>query len=167
MPGPRLSRPDPRYGDDPTAAPWARTDRLLADAELYWLSTVRADGRPHVTPLIGAWFDDRFHFASGAREQKVHNLLLNPQVAVTTGANAWAAGTDVVLEGTAQRLTEPVRLQAFADATLAKYGEAWRFTVHGDGVGDGDHPAWVFAVTPAKVLTFGKEPHSQTAHMFD
>src|SRR6266567_5881253 len=32
--------------------PWDQTRRVLETAELFWLSTVRADGRPHVTPLV-------------------------------------------------------------------------------------------------------------------
>jgi len=37
----------------PTA--WVRGKAELRDAEVYWLSTVRPDGRPHVTPLLGIW----------------------------------------------------------------------------------------------------------------
>ena len=45
---------DSRFSDpEASATPWAEAERALAEAELYWLTTVRADGRPHVTPLIG------------------------------------------------------------------------------------------------------------------
>src|SRR5213076_3216527 len=43
---------DPRYsspGAEPTS--WAAAERLLTGAELFWISTVRPGGRPHVTPL--------------------------------------------------------------------------------------------------------------------
>jgi Pyridoxamine 5'-phosphate oxidase len=36
------------------ATPWARARRVLEKAEVFWLSTVRRDGRPHVTPLVAA-----------------------------------------------------------------------------------------------------------------
>ena len=41
---------DPRFSD-PAAGPtaWPEVERLLEQAELYWLTTVRRDGRPHVT----------------------------------------------------------------------------------------------------------------------
>lgn len=31
----------------------AAAEELLAAAELYWITSVRSDGRPHVTPLVG------------------------------------------------------------------------------------------------------------------
>ena len=48
--------------------------KALAAAEFYWLTTVRADGRPHITPLVGAWVDDSFVFCTGSDEQKARNL---------------------------------------------------------------------------------------------
>jgi hypothetical protein len=46
---------DQRYSDPKaTAITWADTERSIQSAELFWLSTVRADGRPHVTPLVAA-----------------------------------------------------------------------------------------------------------------
>jgi len=44
--------------------------RWLEDAELFWITTVRVDGRPHVTPLVAVWLDDAIHFATGAGEQQ-------------------------------------------------------------------------------------------------
>src|SRR5215211_5032838 len=101
---------DPRYGDpSATAPPWADIERLLADAQLYWIITVRADGRPHAAPLVGVWDDGAFVFCTGAQEQKHRNLEANPRVAVTTGstgADGWDSGEDVVVEGTAVRVTD-------------------------------------------------------------
>jgi Pyridoxamine 5'-phosphate oxidase len=37
--------------DGAVAAEWAKALADLQGAEVYWLSTVRPDGRPHVTPL--------------------------------------------------------------------------------------------------------------------
>ena len=158
---------DSRFSDDEaTALPWEETTRLLRDAELYWITTVRSDGRPHVAPLIGVWLDDALHFCTGPEEQKAHNLAANAEVAVATGTNTWAAGTDVVVEGRATRLTDNAELQRLADAYLDKYGEDWRFEV-GDGVfGSGDDAAYVFRVVPAKVLAFAKQPHGQTSYRF-
>jgi hypothetical protein len=48
----------------PTA--WSQVPDDLADAELYWLSTVRPDGRPHDTPLSGIWLEGR---CTSARDQ--------------------------------------------------------------------------------------------------
>jgi hypothetical protein len=127
---------------------------------------VRADGRPHVTPLIGVALDGAVHFCTGLREQKARNLEHGDQVALTTGNNAWAAGLDVVVEGKAVRVSDGVALQRLADAYEAKYGSTWHYDV-GDGVfGSGEHAAAVFRVEPAKVLAFAKAPHAQTTYRF-
>jgi general stress protein 26 len=158
---------DSRFSDPAAAAtPWADAARVLDEAELYWLTTVRADGRPHVTPLIGVVEDEVVHFCTGLREQKARNLEHHRQVALTTGNNTWAKGLDVVVEGTADRVVDRDTLQRLADAYEAKYGSAWHFEV-GDGVfGSGEDAAAVFRIAPAKVLAFAKEPHAQTTYRF-
>ncbi len=91
---------DKRFSDpeaEPT--PWAETFDALERAELYWITTVRPDGRPHVTPLIGVAADDAVYFCTGLEEQKGRNLQQNDQVVITTGNNTWAKGLDVVVEG--------------------------------------------------------------------
>jgi general stress protein 26 len=158
---------DSRFSD-PTAGPtpWSDAARVLEQAEVYWLTTVRADGRPHVTPLIGVAQDGALHFCTGLGEQKARNLGHRSQVALTTGTNTLAQGLDVVVEGTAVRVTDRESLQRLADAYEAKYGSRWHFDV-GDGVfGAGDRAAAVFRIEPAKVLVFAKEPHAQTTFRF-
>jgi hypothetical protein len=148
-----------------TAVPWQDVERLLTEAELYWLTTVRADGRPHVTPLVGVWHDGAFAFCTGEGEQKHVNLQTHSQVAVTTGTNGWKSGTDVVVEGSAERVTGRGRLAPLAAAWVVKYGEDWDWDSNDEGFtsGDGTNP-WVYVVPPAKVIAFGKDPHSQTTY---
>src|SRR4051812_26937343 len=115
---------DPRFSDpDASAMPWAEGRRALEAAELYWISTVRRDGRPHVTPLIGLWLDDALWFTTGPTEQKFRNLEGNPRCVLTTGCNRWNAGLDVVVEGEAVRETDDERLGRVAAGLVAKYGE--------------------------------------------
>ena len=60
---------DARFSDPAAvAADWDQPRRTLEDAELFWIATVRADGRPHATPLVGVWLDDTIYFATGFRE---------------------------------------------------------------------------------------------------
>ena len=95
---------DKRFSDpeaEPT--PWAEALGALEQAELYWITTVRPDGRPHVTPLIGVAADEAVYFCTGLEEQKGRNLEHNDHVALTTGNNTWASGLDVVVEGQAVR----------------------------------------------------------------
>jgi nitroimidazol reductase NimA-like FMN-containing flavoprotein (pyridoxamine 5'-phosphate oxidase superfamily) len=167
---------DPRYGDaSATPPPWADIERLLTDAQLYWIITVRVDGRPHAVPLVGVWRDGAFVFCTGPEEQKQRNLDANAHVAVTTGstgAHGWDSGTDVVVEGTAVRVTDADELQRLADAWFAKYGDDWTYEVRNDEFvelsrsgGSTDGGARVYRVRPAKVLAFGGA-HGQTAYRF-
>jgi general stress protein 26 len=158
---------DSRFSDPEAGrTPWSDAAHLLEHAELYWLTTVRTDGRPHVTPLIGVPDAGAVHFCTGLREQKARNLDHNAQVALTTGNNTWDKGLDVVVEGTAVRVVDRDTLQRLADAYVAKYGSEWQFEV-GDGVfGEGEDAAAVFRIEPAKVLAFAKEPHGQTTYRF-
>lgn len=165
-PGP-TAEIDSRFSDpEAGATPWPDVARVLEEAELYWLTTVRADRRPHVTPLIGVAANGAVHFCTGLDEQKARNLEHGAQVALTTGNNTWNRGLDVVVEGTAVRVAEPGDLQRLADAYEAKYGSRWHFDV-GDGVFVSEgHEAAVFRIEPGKVLAFAKEPHAQTRYRF-
>src|SRR5712672_2628984 len=47
-----VTKMDPRFSNpDAVATGWDETCRVLETAELFWISTVRADGRPHVSTL--------------------------------------------------------------------------------------------------------------------
>ena len=96
---------DTRFSEASEPVGWQQVSDALAAAELYWLTTVRKDGRPHITPLVGAWVDDAFVFCTGPEEQKAQNLGHSTSVAVTTGVNTWNDGLDVVVEGDAERVT--------------------------------------------------------------
>jgi Pyridoxamine 5'-phosphate oxidase len=158
---------DSRFSDPEAGpTPWPEAMRVLEQAELYWLTTVRSDGRPHVTPLIGVAQDGAVHFCTGRREQKARNLEHRTQVALTTGNNRWAQGLDVVVEGAAIRITDNDALQRLADAYEAKYGSVWHFDVGDGAFGTGEDAAPVFRIEPDKVLAFAKEPHAQTRYRF-
>src|SRR6188472_3259264 len=107
---------DPRYGDaSATPPPWDAVERLLTGAQLYWIISVRADGRPHAVPLVGVWHEGAFAFCTGPHEQKALNLDGNSHVAVTTGstgAGGWDSGVELVVEGSAVRVTDPGGLQS-------------------------------------------------------
>ena len=62
------------------ATSWDDARRTLEAAELFWIATVRADGRPHMTLLLAVWLDDALHFCTGETEQKNSNLQDNQSV---------------------------------------------------------------------------------------
>ncbi|OCB49292.1 pyridoxamine-phosphate oxidase [Mycobacterium vulneris] len=157
---------DQRFSEATEATSWEAAATALTAAGLYWLTTVRGDGRPHVTPLVGVWIDDTFVFCTGSTEQKFRNLQHGAAVAVTTGTNTWNAGLDLVVEGTAARVTGGDRLRALADAYRAKYGDDWDFDCDDEVFDPQGEAAIVYRVTPAKVLAFAKSPHGQTGFRF-
>lgn len=161
---------DPDYSEaGATACPWSVARKLLTGAEVYWLSTVRPDGRPHVTPLIGVWADGALHFATGAEERKARNLAAGPEVVLMTGTgdNSMSKGLDVVIEGRAERVTDEAPLNRLAAAWEAKYGPQWHFDVRDGTFVNGGRAALVFRVRPRKAFGFGRGAHfSQTRWRF-
>ena len=165
----RATELDTRYSEpEAEAVGWTEAESLLAAAELSWITTVRPDGRPHVTPLTTVLHAGTLYFCTGPDERKARNLAANPAVAMTTGNNSLHGGTDLVVEGTAERITDGALLRELAHAWLAKYGEEWRFEAMADSF---KHPngaghAWVFAIRATQAFGFGKAPYSQTRWSF-
>ena len=158
-----------------TAREWTDGRERLEGAEVYWISTVRPDRRPHVALLLAVWLDGALYFCMGLDERKSKNLARNPHCIFTTGCNALGEGLDLVVEGGAVRLTDDDRLRRVADAYLSKYGDDWRFEVrdgafhHDPGASRETDPgaAWVYEVAPTRVFGFGKgDPFSQTRWSF-
>ena len=55
---------------DSTPTPWPAGPGQLRAADSFLLSTVRPDGRPHVTRLIATWHAGALWFATGPEERK-------------------------------------------------------------------------------------------------
>jgi Pyridoxamine 5'-phosphate oxidase len=146
------------------APPWTEVASVLSGAEMFWLSTIRRDGRPHVTPLPAIWLDQRLYFCAGSQEQKTQNLQFSPRCVLAAGANQFRSGLDVVVEGTAVRVTAPALLQQLAAIWKSKLD--WDFGVASDGFLDpAGRTGLVFGVVPEKILAFGKSPYSQTRYL--
>src|SRR5580704_4526367 len=149
---------------------WTQARGDLRDAQLYWLSTVRPDGQPHVTPLIGVWLDGALYFCTGPAERKARNLAQNPSCVLTTGRNTLDDGLDLVVEGEAAKVSDEAELRSVAQAFESKYGS--RFTApEGTWFGLGDtiraSNVLVYRVAPSTVFGFGKgEQFSQTRWRF-
>jgi general stress protein 26 len=156
--------------DGAVAAEWATALADLQGAEVYWLSTVRPDGRPHVTPLLGVWLDGALYFCTGPAERKAKNLAQNPNCVLTTGCNGLDDGLDLVVEGAAANVSEGAELRNVADTFESKYGQ--HFTAPdgtwfglGEAIRGGD--AVVYRVTPSTAFGFGKgRRFSQTRWRF-
>jgi PPOX class probable F420-dependent enzyme len=125
--------------------PWAEAERRLTVSHDYWVATVRPDGRPHVMPVWGVWLDSRLWFSSGLRSRKARNLAVDPRCTVTTDD----ARDPVVLEGTAERVTDLDRIAGFLDAVNPKYDAAITVDFLDPQVNGtfAVRPAWVFAIS--------------------
>ncbi len=152
---------------DSTPTPWQDVVDILESAELFWISTVRADGRPHVTPLPAVWRDDALYFCTGPDEQKALNLRANDQCALTTGNNRWKAGLDVVVEGRAKQINDDATLRTLAALWKTKYDGDWDYDVRDGAFHHEQGVAHVFEVRPHKVLSFAKGGFAQTRFRFD
>jgi general stress protein 26 len=144
---PQFSSPDAQ----PTQ--WARARGVLQEAQIYWLTTVRPDGRPHVTPLLCVWLDDAVYFCTGDHERKAKNLAHNAHCIITTGCNV-LEGVDVVVEGEAVQVTDTPTLERLAEAYVAKYD--WHYTVRDGAFHHAPGPAAVYAIAPKIAFGFSK-----------
>jgi hypothetical protein len=150
---------DERYSS-PNSSPvdWQSAAGKLEQAEIYWVTTIRANGRPHVVPLIAVWLNDAIHFSTGQAEQKSRNLAGSSRCIVSTGCNAMGEGLDIVVEGEAVRVTDNDALTRIAAAYEAKYGPDWHFNVSdGTFVSPRGDVADVYRVAPDVAFGFGRD----------
>ena len=151
---------------DATPTSWDVVRQLLESAELFWISTVRSDGRPHVVPLPAVWREDALYFATGPDEQKAVNLSTNDACVLTTGNNRWKSGLDVCVEGSARRVTDETVLHGLAAAWDSKYEGDWQYEVRDRAFWHRGSVVHVFEVRPHKVLAFAKGDFAQTRFRF-
>jgi PPOX class probable F420-dependent enzyme len=97
--------------------PWAEAERRLTVAHDYWCATVRPDGRPHVMPVWGVWSQARLWFSTGLGSRKARNLAADPRCTLTTDD----ARDPVVLDGTAEQVTDADRIAGFVATVNEKY----------------------------------------------
>lgn len=120
-----------------------------------------------MTPLVAVWLDDALHFSTGPSEQKAVNLATNQHVILATGRNDWNRGTDLVLEGNADRVTDEEQLARLAEAWAQKWDGRWHYTVdRGAFRHENGGETLVFRVAPRKILAFRKGTFGQTCHRF-
>lgn len=115
-----------------------------------WLSTINADGSPHVTGLGALWVDGAFWFETGASTRKGRNLARDPRCALSVATDEF----DLVVEGTATRTTDPDIVAAMAKrwadegwpAKVDETGQA--LTAEFSAPSAGAPPWFVYKLTP-------------------
>jgi Pyridoxamine 5'-phosphate oxidase len=83
---------DERFSDPGAkTTPWAKAREVLETAQLSWVTTVRADGRPHVTPLVAVWLDDAVHFTHPPFSPSWQSIRRSPPFRLKQlGRRGWA-----------------------------------------------------------------------------
>jgi nitroimidazol reductase NimA-like FMN-containing flavoprotein (pyridoxamine 5'-phosphate oxidase superfamily) len=100
--------------------PWSNVLAQLEQSRIYWLATVRPDGRPHVAPLWGGWVDNALYFEGSPQTRWARNLAVNPAASINL-----ESGIDVVIaEGTVSffPLSDELRSRLI-DLWSVKYGQ--------------------------------------------
>lgn len=133
--------------------PWSRALEELERFEAgpgksTWLATTRPDGRPHVAGIGALWHDGTFYFTSGPGTRKSRDLAENPNCVISVGL----PGIDLVVEGTASRVTDEAALKRLAEVFGAGGWEAsvedGGFTAPYSAPSAGPPPWHLYVMTP-------------------
>jgi pyridoxine/pyridoxamine 5'-phosphate oxidase len=81
------------------------------DRHTCWLATINEDGTPHLTGIGGDWHEGTFWFSTGERSRKGRNLARDPRCTVSLATHDF----DLVMEGAAEKVTEPAAVSAYVD----------------------------------------------------
>ena len=139
------------------------------NARTTWLTTVNEDGSPHVTAVGALWLDGAYVFQTGSGTRKHRNVERDPRCSIAVST----LDADVVVEGDAERVTDP--------AFVARAAKAWAdggWPAEPDESGDGitapfnapsqGPPPWdVYRVQPrSATVVLGVEPGGLTRFTF-
>jgi nitroimidazol reductase NimA-like FMN-containing flavoprotein (pyridoxamine 5'-phosphate oxidase superfamily) len=137
------------------------------DHHTFWLSTVDADGRPHITGVGAIWLDGRYYFTGSPQSRKIRNIERDPRCALGVAA----PGFDVAVEGRASRVADEARLQElaelFAEGGWAPTVADGGFTHEFSAPSAGPPPWYVYELTFEAVYAVAtKEPGGATRWTF-
>jgi len=134
-----------------------------------WLTTLNDDGSPHVTAVGALWLDGTFWFQTGPGTRKARNVARDPRCTVATAI----LDADVVLEGEAERVTDPAAVERAARA-WAEHGWPAEADPSGTGItapfnapAQGPPPWNVYRIEPrSATVVLGVEPGGLTRFRF-
>jgi len=97
--------------------PWSWALERLTASHDYWVATTWPDGRPHMTPVWGAWVDDTLWFSCGPNSRKARNLMRDPRCSISTDKPQ----EPVVLDAVVTRVEGYDNASRFAEISTRKY----------------------------------------------
>ena len=98
------------------AAPPQEKIPLLKKQANIWISCVRSNGRPHLTPVWFVWHNDNIYIGIDPKSVKMRSLRQNPQVALALEDGSHP----LICEGKAQMVNPPYS-DGLLEAFLEKY----------------------------------------------
>jgi hypothetical protein len=134
-----------------------------------WLATINRGGSPHVTGIGALWVDGAFWFETGQATRKGKNLARDPRCTLCVATHDF----DLVVDGEAQRITDPPTVAAMAarwaaggwPARVDDTGEA--LTADYSAPSAGPPPWFVYRLTPHTATAVGTvEPGGATRWRF-
>ena len=133
--------------------PWSEVSTRLEQATNYWLATTMPDGRPHVTPVWGAWVDQTFYFDGIYTARWAQNLAANAAMSIHL-----ESGTDVVIvDGVGDDSTPNAEVCARIVASwTAKYGRLIP-----------DPSTGMYRLRPRSIRAWSRFPHDATRWRFE
>ena len=125
-----------------------------------WLTTINPDGSPHVTAVGAAWDGDNIWFQTADHTRKAKNVARDPRCAVSLGL----PGHDVVVEGTAEKVTDPDEVARVAEIWHTRGGlpvtpadEGTGITAPFNAPGLGPPPWFVYRITATSATSVWHE----------
>ena len=151
--------------------PWSTALKALESNEpqkqTSFLTTTRPDGRPHVAGVGALWDNGKVYIVSGPETRKSRNLAANPSCIVSFSLT----GIDLVIEGTAARVTDDATLRhmakRYADQGWPATVKDGAFTHEYSAPSAGPPPWHVYEITPTTVYgVMSAEPGGATRWRF-
>ena len=109
---PSATRSLDRYGSADLT--WDRARDAMAHESTpeitYFLGTARPDGTPHAAGVGAQWMDGDLYFTSNPSARKARDLAVNPLCTISVRL----PNIDLVLNGVAERVTDPETLERVA-----------------------------------------------------
>ena len=117
-----------------------------------WLTTINADGSPHMNGVGALWLDGAFWFETGETSRKGRNIARDPRCSLALSMDEY----DLVVEGDATKVTDRATVAEMAQRWAA---EGWPAEVDDSGIAltapfsapSAGPPPWhVYKLTPRR-----------------
>jgi PPOX class probable F420-dependent enzyme len=124
---------------------------VIESGRLAHLTTVQADGRPHITIVWVGLDGDEIVIGKLMPDQKMANMQRDPRVSFSMEAegDTWGMGHYLVVEGTA-RITEGGAPELLNELAQRYVGPGTKFPPM-----DNPPPGFIFRITPTKIRGMG------------